>query len=1387
MSNFALLATDPSGDIISSINYLLATQGQGTGNLDVGNALVANVNSGQITTAADPNYLAYLYQFMDVRYADSADGSVNFSTSPTNRTYFGVRNFANADSYTVDSFISTSTWTAPAGITSIQLLMVGGGGAGGSGGQGGGGGGGAVYYNANVAVTPGTSYTITVGAGGAPSLVAQANGSPTTFSFTSNSTVIYTVLGGGGGGGELAGGAADSVPRNGGSGGGGSHSFFANGVSCFNTGANATAANSIQFSTYGYGLGTPGGQGRGQQNGTYGGITCSDFILIGGGGGGATTPGSNWTYGGNASSVTSLIGGAGGDGYGSSITGTLAYYGGGGGGGLRVENASLGFANYISGPGGLGGGQGGIPRTNGNVAGGGAVNTGGGGAGVFAGPSAATYTGGAGGSGVVYIAYTTAPPSDNPTDYVWTQVSGGGFGTTRFLYYQTNGGRQIQFAIATTPPGGNYTIVVNNQTIDLDILSSTIVSALTSIQNVYSDGQVFNRNASSVWTPNAVGNLVSTTSNVTVIRNNNIIAQVVKTLNFNTSANTWTISNTGPDINPGAFTFANATISSAAGYYQTFVFNDTFANVAGSYQVTTVTAGLQGNAGANGVNGLSISTTYSAGQTFSKFESNGVTYWTPNANVSGYVNTAATTVVYNGNVLVGRITRQLGYDSNSPFAGNISPNVAGNVSNITYVGNIRTPPLTTDYGRTIFSSNIGGYNYYTLLGASFTSNNDTTQYHADYTVVVSGGGTYADIFLVGPGGQGGKNDVQGNPRSDGSGNGGEVKYFPNVYIPAGSYSLTVGGQALSATQPTQVLNTTLTIGGNTYQANVGGFNVGSAGSGAGGASPDGLLGGPGVPDPWGTVNWITDPLIRYTGSPSPGVYYTQGNVYYVDNPSVKQPMYFGGGGAYAVTGSNLNAYYSGGVGGGGSFLPNIGAGTGPQNGVYGGGGSAEGILYTAGTTGGGGVAIIRINSSIANYGNLWILSNSSVTDINSSRFTIGPDYNTTLSYYTPITYSDSNTSTVSSQIDVSVSPATQGAAGSAGSRGFVPLAYILTPSTPAVASNATLSSWFAASRDAITPPIGTGYTPINGDTAQFFWSAGNVSAFKTYDGTGWANVTGQVIDGNVLVSGTVTANKLAANDIYALTIQSTNANVGNVSSNGFWLQANTGNARFAGNTSIGNNLTVGNTATIGSNLIVGTNLTVGNSATIGSNLIVGNNANIGANLFVSGLITTGNLNNNTVNTTTITSNAVSFFTGFQDNADLLTFYPNTSLYSLTNTISVTTTVTNTKVLVSGQVLSVIVANTASVLDDFTSNIGIRMLDGSTGLVYILTNEEKLFTPGVVGNVIQGDHAYYETGIVLTLANVATYSFGVYGKVTGTANIFFTDTLNRRNAVSNLKR
>ena len=1030
MSNFALNTTDPYGDVISSINYLLATKGADGAN--IANVLVANATTGQITTSVDPNYLAYLYQFIDVRYADSADGSVNFSTSPTNRLYFGVRN------------------------------------------------------------------------------------------------------------------------------------------------------------------------------------------------------------------------------------------------------------------------------------------------------------------------YQTGGGSSNPADYIWTQVAGGGFGTTNFLYYQTIGGRQIQFSVGTTPPGPGFTLVINSTAIDLDILSAVLNN--TSLQVIYSPTQNFVRNGEGVWTPNIVGNILSTISNVTIIRSNTIIAQSVKTLNFNVVANTWTISNTGPDINGNSIVYSNASISNDTGYYQTFRYNDFAANISGALDVVVIQSGQT-------VNGLTISTTYSEGQVFSNFVSNtGVSSWIPNANIGGYVNTSATTSVYNGNVIIGRLTRQLGYDSTSIFAGNIAPNVSGNVANVTYVGNIRTPPIVSDTGRYILTSNVGGYNYHTFLGAAFTANVDKTQYHADYTFVVSGGGTYADLFIVGPGAPGGKLTIDGFPRSDAAGNGGEVKYFPNVYIPVGSYNLRVGGIALFSLTPTQLLSTTVTIGGNTYTANAGGVTTGGAGSGAGGASPDGVTGGPGVAEPWGTVTWLAD-TVQQTGNISPFTYYEQGNVYYVDSPSVQAPMYFGGGGAWAWQSSpnTNNVFYRGGAGGGGSFLPNNSTAPGEQSGIYGGGGSAVGG-YDGSSDNGGGVVIMRINANISTYGNLWVLSNNSVSDINSNRFTIGPGYNSTLSYYTPVSYSDSNSS-VSSSIEVTVVPSRSGLngnTGATGSRGIIPLAYVVTSSDPTLLSNAQLSSAFAAPRDAIIPPIGTGFAPIDGDTAQFVYTTTPTSIVKTYDGTGWTDADGEVIDGNVIVTGTVTASKLAANDIYALTIQSTSATTGSNTSPGFWLQANTGNARFGGGINIGDSLVVGNTAVIGSN------------ANIGGNLIVGANATIGQNLSVTGLITAGNLQANTVNTTTIVPDSVTNSNGV---SIVGTVFSNNSV-TLAN-LGLITEGGNTYYLYESDQYYAALSNVQLIYQDTTVTAGISGQTQVQGNVYV----DQTFSPFVTSQLYRKDPDGVFTAIAPKNYSLITELFA------GNQNIIASQTIN----------
>jgi hypothetical protein len=65
--------------------------------------------------------------------------------------------------------------------------------------------------------------------------------------------------------------------------------------------------------------------------------------------------------------------------------------------------------------------------------------------------------------------------STNATDYLWSRVAGGGFSTTKFLFYQTNGGRQINFVVATTAPNSTYE-QDSGASIDLDIITATTVN-----------------------------------------------------------------------------------------------------------------------------------------------------------------------------------------------------------------------------------------------------------------------------------------------------------------------------------------------------------------------------------------------------------------------------------------------------------------------------------------------------------------------------------------------------------------------------------------------------------------------------------------------------------------------------------------------------------------------------------------------------------------------------------------------------------------------------------------------------------------------------------------------------------------------------------------------
>jgi hypothetical protein len=78
--------------------------------------------------------------------------------------------------------------------------------------------------------------------------------------------------------------------------------------------------------------------------------------------------------------------------------------------------------------------------------------------------------------------------STNPADYIWF-LAAGGFGSTKFLFYQTNGGRQINFFVGTTAPNSTY-LQETGSSIDLDVVTTT-TAYNTAAPSIY------------YWTPNS--------------------------------------------------------------------------------------------------------------------------------------------------------------------------------------------------------------------------------------------------------------------------------------------------------------------------------------------------------------------------------------------------------------------------------------------------------------------------------------------------------------------------------------------------------------------------------------------------------------------------------------------------------------------------------------------------------------------------------------------------------------------------------------------------------------------------------------------------------------------------------------------------------------------
>ena len=254
----------------------------------------------------------------------------------------------------------TCTWTPPAGLTSVRVLVVGGGGGGGVN-IGGGGGGGGAREEAAFAIDEGVPVTVTVGAGGSGGYYQSYNGSDQCAAERdgtnggSSSFGSLSVLGGGYGLGRR-------LASSGGSGGGAGGNGF-----CGTYATPPATCPAAPVST-GWRLPGSGTPGEGYDG------SCS------GGGGGAGGPGD---------------GRDGGPGRESTITGVSTRYAGGGGLGTCCGASNFGIGG--SGGGGIGGTY--DPPGNGGA------NTGGGGGG--GGHWASGHVGGSGGTGVVIVRYPT--------------------------------------------------------------------------------------------------------------------------------------------------------------------------------------------------------------------------------------------------------------------------------------------------------------------------------------------------------------------------------------------------------------------------------------------------------------------------------------------------------------------------------------------------------------------------------------------------------------------------------------------------------------------------------------------------------------------------------------------------------------------------------------------------------------------------------------------------------------------------------------------------------------------------------------------------------------------------------------------------------------------
>ena len=335
--------------------------------------------------------------------ADSATAAENFFFELAENV--GSSGSSSGSSEQIFTTPGTSSWEAPAGVTSVCVVCVGGGGASGRGnnffGQGGAGGG--LAYKNDITVVPGKSYNVTVGAGGAgyecggadckyAGSISSSNGG--------NSEVFGTVAGGGqhGGGPYESSNATQPV-------GGGPSGIYDGG------GTGGTCEGVYSYGRFRY---------------TYSGSDGNSYYMSSGGGGaggysGAGGKGAGRLPGGDGEDLTNATAGSGGGGGGGGsrvVKNTESSSSGAGGGGVGLNgegsNGAAGLrdsatarttqvAANVAGGGGSGGGDGNLAPMSGASHRGGSGGLYGGGAGSSHGSGSTAANGGDGGNGAVRI------------------------------------------------------------------------------------------------------------------------------------------------------------------------------------------------------------------------------------------------------------------------------------------------------------------------------------------------------------------------------------------------------------------------------------------------------------------------------------------------------------------------------------------------------------------------------------------------------------------------------------------------------------------------------------------------------------------------------------------------------------------------------------------------------------------------------------------------------------------------------------------------------------------------------------------------------------------------------------------------------------------------